>query len=97
MASHETESDGQEPQSSQLKRVREYYELVDSGRVRELVELFADNAEYHRPGYEPLQGRAGLGNFYQTRRVIRDGAHAQHGRGSRRLRCRARGVQRGTA
>lgn len=64
-----------EPASAHLRAVRTYYELVDSGQVQALVELFADDAEYHRPGYEPLVGRAQLTDFYRKRRVIREGRH----------------------
>jgi len=62
-------------ESPQVQRVREYYELVDSGAVQALVELFAVGAEYHRPGYEPLVGRAQLEHFYRVQRVIREGRH----------------------
>lgn len=52
-------------------RVREYYSLVDDGDIGGLIELFAPDAVYHRPGYEPMQGRADLERFYRTQRVIR--------------------------
>lgn len=63
------------PASAQMRKVRDYYELVDSGQIQALVELFADDAEYHRPGYEPLVGREELTDFYRERRVIREGRH----------------------
>ncbi|WP_328930069.1 nuclear transport factor 2 family protein [Streptomyces sp. NBC_00190] len=58
-----------------MGRVREYYSLVDDGDIGGLIELFAPDAVYHRPGYEPMQGRADLERFYRTQRVIREGSH----------------------
>ncbi|CAL9409700.1 nuclear transport factor 2 family protein [Streptomyces sp. ICN988] len=55
--------------------VRAYYRLVDSGDVPGLVRLFAPDAEYHRPGYDKLTGRAELERFYREDRVIADGTH----------------------
>ncbi|MEV0174690.1 nuclear transport factor 2 family protein [Streptomyces sp. NPDC050803] len=55
--------------------VRTYYRLVDSGDVPGLVRLFAPDAEYHRPGYAKLTGRAELERFYREDRVIADGTH----------------------
>ncbi|BAL90182.1 putative SnoaL-like polyketide cyclase [Actinoplanes missouriensis 431] len=56
-------------------RIRKYYELVDGGDVPGLVELFAPDAVYRRPGYDPLVGRDELTRFYSDQRVIRDGRH----------------------
>ncbi|MFF4140778.1 nuclear transport factor 2 family protein [Streptomyces sp. NPDC001698] len=47
-----------------LRKVHAYYELVDAGQVQALVELFADYAQYHRPGYEPLVGKAQLDDTF---------------------------------
>jgi ketosteroid isomerase-like protein len=58
------------------QRVHEYYQRVDANDVVGLLDLFADDAVYHRPGYEPLVGRARLARFYDEERVIRDGSHA---------------------
>ncbi|MFD7612811.1 nuclear transport factor 2 family protein [Streptomyces sp. NPDC059828] len=58
------------------KRIHHYYELVDAGDVPGLVELFAPEAVYRRPGYEPLVGRAALERFYREDRVIKEGRHA---------------------
>jgi ketosteroid isomerase-like protein len=55
--------------------VRQYYELVDNGDTDGLVALFDPEAVYHRPGYEPLRGRAELRRFYVEQRVIREGKH----------------------
>lgn len=40
--------------------VRRYYERVDAGDVGGVLDCFADDAAYHRPGYEPMVGRAAL-------------------------------------
>jgi steroid Delta-isomerase len=56
-------------------QVRRYYELVDQGDVPGLVNLFAPDAAYYRPGYPPLVGHAGLTDFYSGQRVIREGRH----------------------
>lgn len=37
--------------------VRRYYDLVDAGETDALVGLFAEDAVYLRPGYEPLVGQ----------------------------------------
>jgi ketosteroid isomerase-like protein len=58
--------------------VRHYYELVDAGDVDGLLDLFAPDAVYHRPGYAPLVGRAELERFYSTDRIIAEGTHALH-------------------
>jgi ketosteroid isomerase-like protein len=55
--------------------VRHYYDLVDAGDVAGVVACFADDAVYHRPGYEPMAGRAALTDFYGGERVIADGRH----------------------
>ncbi len=55
--------------------VRRYYELVDAGDIQGLIELFAPDAEYRRPGYEPLVGRDELRRFYTRDRVIDRGRH----------------------
>jgi ketosteroid isomerase-like protein len=55
--------------------VRTYYRLVDSGDVPGLIQLFAPDAEYHRPGYNKPTGHAELEHFYREERVIADGTH----------------------
>lgn len=55
--------------------VRLYYETVDSADPTAVVELFAEDAVYRRPGYEPMVGRAALLRFYGGRRVIAAGRH----------------------
>lgn len=55
--------------------VRRYYEAVDGGDVPAVLECFADDAVYRRPGYAPLRGREALERFYREERVIADGEH----------------------
>ncbi|MCI4066797.1 nuclear transport factor 2 family protein [Micromonospora sp. R77] len=61
---------------SRESRVRRYYELVDRRAVADLVDLFATDAEYHRPGYPPLVGKDTIERFYRQDRVIASGHHA---------------------
>lgn len=56
--------------------VRSYYALVDAQDFDALVDLFAPTAVYRRPGYEPLEGRKALADFYGGQRVIVEGRHA---------------------
>ncbi|MEU8890792.1 nuclear transport factor 2 family protein [Streptomyces sp. NPDC048442] len=56
-------------------RIRRYYQLVDAGDISALVGLFAPDAHYRRPGYQPLVGHAELEHFYREQRVIREGEH----------------------
>jgi ketosteroid isomerase-like protein len=56
-------------------RVRSCYQLVDLRDFGALMDLFAEDAEYHRPGYQPIRGRAQLRSFYQQERVIETGVH----------------------
>ncbi|MDQ6526644.1 nuclear transport factor 2 family protein [Nocardioides sp. LHD-245] len=55
--------------------VRRYYETVDSPTPADVVDLFANDAVYRRPGYEPMVGREALLGFYDRRRVIAEGTH----------------------
>lgn len=55
--------------------VREYYDAVDAGEIPALLDLFAADAVYHRPGYEPLRGRSEIEHFYRDDRVIVAGMH----------------------
>ncbi|MEU5693391.1 nuclear transport factor 2 family protein [Actinosynnema sp. NPDC020468] len=61
--------------TDRVATVRHYYDLVDRGDVPGLVALFAPDATYHRPGYEPIAGHEQLTAFYGGARVIRSGAH----------------------
>jgi ketosteroid isomerase-like protein len=58
-----------------LARVQRYYELVDDGDIPGLLDLFAPDAVYERPGYPPMTGRAELDAFYSGERVIDSGKH----------------------
>jgi ketosteroid isomerase-like protein len=58
--------------------VRHYYTLVDDNDVAGLLDLFAPDAVYHRPGYPPLNGRDDLARFYGAERVIAQGTHSLH-------------------
>ena len=60
--------------TSSIESVREYYRLVDAHDVDGLVALFAPDAVYRRPGYEPLEGHEALRAFYENDRVIDSGA-----------------------
>src|SRR6266545_2001897 len=51
------------------------YRHVDAKRTTDLIRLFAANAVYHRPGYEPIVGREALARFYAGERVIDRGQH----------------------
>jgi ketosteroid isomerase-like protein len=55
--------------------VTRYYQAVDSNDITALLNLFADDAVYERPGYPPLNGRADLQEFYTSTRIIRTGEH----------------------
>lgn len=52
-----------------------YYERVDADDVVGILELFALDAVYRRPGYPPIQGHAALDDFYRHQRVIKSGRH----------------------
>ena len=61
--------------SSPATQARRFYDCVDRGDVPAIAALFAQNASYHRPGYEPFLGPEGLVRFYGAERSIRDGRH----------------------
>lgn len=56
-------------------RTRHYYASVDAGDVEAVLDWFAPDATYHRPGYEPMVGRRALADFYGGERVIESGSH----------------------
>ncbi|MFJ9817505.1 nuclear transport factor 2 family protein [Streptomyces sp. NPDC101151] len=68
-------NEGREPESTGLTKVHAYYRLVDAGDVPGLIGLFAKDAVYRRPGYEPIRGHRGLEVFYSENRVIAGGTH----------------------
>jgi uncharacterized protein len=55
--------------------VSHYYELVDTNRFAELVELFHEEVVYERQGTPTIRGRQALLHFYQRDRVIAEGKH----------------------
>ena len=57
------------------ERTRHYYATVDANDVEGVLDWFAEDAVYHRPGYEPMVGRAALAEFYGGERVIAEGRH----------------------
>lgn len=52
-----------------------YYRAVDAGDVDGVIDWFAEDATYHRPGYPPMVGRDALRAFYAGDRVIASGSH----------------------
>jgi steroid delta-isomerase len=61
--------------SARTELMREHYALIDAADVTGLIDLYADDVAYHRPGYEPITGSAALDHFYRFDRVIREGRH----------------------
>lgn len=57
------------------RRTMDYYGFVDSGDVPGLLDWFSHDAEYRRPGYEPMRGTEELRAFYDGDRVIDSGVH----------------------
>lgn len=57
------------------RMVRQFYHLVDCGDVHGLAVLFAPDAEYRRPGYDPMVGREKILHFYLETRIVRAGKH----------------------
>ena len=58
-----------------MSAIYRYYRLVDQGDVDSVVKLFAENAIYERPGYDPMIGRDQLDKFYGSQRIIDSGQH----------------------
>ena len=58
--------------------VREYYTLVDAGDYEALVDLFAEDVRYERPGQGVITGRDQLRRFYHEERPLENGAHEVH-------------------
>lgn len=56
-------------------RTRHYYERVDAADLEAVLDWFAADAVYQRPGYEPMVGREALRAFYGGERVIVSGSH----------------------
>jgi len=60
------------------ERVRAYYDAVDDERIDDLLELFADDVVYDRPGQPPIEGKDELEAFYREQRPLEDGSHTVH-------------------
>jgi ketosteroid isomerase-like protein len=56
--------------------VREYYDAVDRGDLERILELFAPDATYDRPGYDTIRGREQLRHFYSSERILEGGRHS---------------------
>ena len=52
-----------------------YYEYVDAGDTEALLELFADDVRYERPGQGVIEGIDELREFYERDRPLEDGRH----------------------
>lgn len=61
--------------SDVAQAVRRYYETVDTAGPEATTALFAENGVYRRPGYDAMEGREVIGEFYRSQRVIVNGAH----------------------
>jgi ketosteroid isomerase-like protein len=51
------------------------FATVDRGSWAEMAQLYTDDAVYHRPGFTPVIGRAGIVDFYERLRPIASGRH----------------------
>ena len=60
------------------ERVRAYYDAVDDDRIDDLLDLFADDVVYDRPGQQSIEGKADLEAFYREERPLEDGSHDVH-------------------
>ena len=58
-----------------IEATHRYYTAVDAGDVAGVLDWFAEDGVYHRPGYAPMRGRAALEAFYGGERVIASGSH----------------------
>lgn len=55
--------------------VRDLFAAVDGRNWHDLHKVFAEDAIYERPGYEPLIGLDRILHFYEYERIIADGRH----------------------
>jgi ketosteroid isomerase-like protein len=55
--------------------VRSYYERVDDGAYEALLDLFAGDVTYDRPGQDPIRGIEDLETFYREERPLSNGSH----------------------
>lgn len=56
--------------------VKRHFDLIDSGEMHAMAELFEPHAVYLRPGYPAFTGRDEILHFYTRLRPILDGRHA---------------------
>lgn len=55
--------------------VHDLFRVVDGRKWDDLAQVFAEDAVYERPGYEPLLGLERIRYFYEHERIIADGRH----------------------
>jgi ketosteroid isomerase-like protein len=60
---------------SQIKVLESYYRFIDDEQYDALFDLFADDIVYHRPGADPIRGKAAFEQFYREERPLEDGTH----------------------
>ncbi|NIB98746.1 nuclear transport factor 2 family protein [Halobacterium sp. R2-5] len=60
------------------EHLREYYDAVDDDRIDDLLDLFADDVVYDRPGQQSIEGKDDLETFYREGRPLEDGSHTVH-------------------
>ncbi|MEU0646440.1 nuclear transport factor 2 family protein [Streptomyces umbrinus] len=53
--------------------------VIDAQDWATLPDLFTETAQYERPGYPPLHGRAAIDRFYREQRIVACGTHHLHG------------------
>lgn len=64
------------PSHPGIAMARRHFDLIDAGDPQSMARLFALDAVYLRPGYEPFLGRDGILRFYEQVRTIREGRHS---------------------
>ncbi len=60
------------------RKARRYYDLIDANDYEGLVQLFAPDVVYERPGQSRIEGRSALRRFYEDERPLSDGSHEIH-------------------
>lgn len=61
--------------AANAERVRDYYRLVDAGRLADIYDLFDDDVAYRRPGVAPILGKDALVAFFEGPRGIEHSRH----------------------
>jgi ketosteroid isomerase-like protein len=59
----------------QANLIRQLFVIVDSQEWDRLDEVFKQDVEYHRPGYDCIKGIDDLRLFYEKTRMISTGQH----------------------